>query len=87
MKITKSLLKRIIKDEIFKINENNPFYNQIDDAVVMDHEAEYKSMLDKIRELQKISKGFGVVKASFLNRELDKLLNELSEMADVRPRI
>jgi hypothetical protein len=94
MKITRSLLKAVIKDEICKLKENNPFYDPIDDAIVIDQETEpaaipdteYESMLDKMRELQKISKHFGIVKISFLNRELDKLLNKLSEMADVMPR-
>lgn len=79
MKITKSLLKRIIKDEIHKINENNPSDSQIDDKT-MD-----KTIDEKIKTLKAMSKG-SVTRASFLISELDRLLDELSEMADVRPR-
>lgn len=79
MKITKSLLKKIIKDEIFKINENNPSDSQTDDKTMS------KTIDEKIKTLKAMSKG-SVTRASFLISELDRLLDEISEMADVRPR-
>ena len=93
MKITKTFLKKIIKEELSFIKENDPMYDPFDDAIVPDEtqqaavpDEEYESVMDKIRELESVSKSLGTVKISFLNTELDKLLDELSEMADVMPR-
>ena len=84
MKITKTFLKKIIKEELSFIQENDPMQDPFDNAIVPDEE--YESVMDKIRELESVSKSLGTVKISFLNTELDRLLDELSEMADVMPR-